>query len=244
MEIRQKGRCGKSSTAGCGNLPANSLMKIDYWCDVACPFCYIGETNMKKALRALHLQNPPELEFHTFELNPGAPKFPEGTGEDAERPMTPQESFHRIDSIDAAGKAAGLDMRYGKSLRANTRDAHRLIKMAHELGGITLADKVAENLYRACFTEHRNLSEPEVLLEIGEKNGLGREEVEQMLNSEKYLEEVLHDEHEAQAMNVISVPFFLVDNKYAFTGALSAEQMTVILKKIMEDAIPGSPQAG
>lgn len=216
-------------------------MKIAYWCDVACPFCYIGEANMKQALKALNLKDPPELEFHAFELNPDAPRFPAGTEEDA-LPLTPQESWTRIEAINEAGRAAGLSMDYGKSLRVSTRDAHRLIKMAHEAGGVALADQVAEDLYKACFTEHKNLSEPSVLIGIGEKHGLAAEAVKQMLAGDRYLEDVLHDEHEAQSMNVISVPFFLVDDKFAFTGALSAEQMTVILKKILDDAIPGAAQ--
>ena len=35
-------------------------MQIKYWSDIACPFCYIGSHNMKKAIKDLNL----ETKFH------------------------------------------------------------------------------------------------------------------------------------------------------------------------------------
>ena len=31
-------------------------MKITYWADYACPYCYIGETALKQAIRNLRLE--------------------------------------------------------------------------------------------------------------------------------------------------------------------------------------------
>ena len=45
-------------------------MKITYWSDYACPFCYIGETRMKKAIAAMDTTEPIELEMKAFQLDP------------------------------------------------------------------------------------------------------------------------------------------------------------------------------
>lgn len=188
---------------------------------------------MREALAALKIPHPPELQMRAYELDVNAGTVPQP--EEGENQET-------VRAVDEAGKAAGLDIRAGGAPRVNTRNAHRLIKMAGDMGGAPLASRVAEDLYRACFTEHLNVAVPDVLLSIGEKNGIGRVEIEQMLQSEKYLDEVLHDEHEAQTMQVAAVPFFLIDDKYAFTGALSVDQMSLILQKIMDHTIPGDEE--
>ena len=45
-------------------------MKIVYWSDYACPYCYIGETRLKKAIKKLGLENEVEIETQAFELDP------------------------------------------------------------------------------------------------------------------------------------------------------------------------------
>ena len=49
-------------------------MKIVYWSDYACPYCYIGETRLKKTIKELGLENEVEIETRAFELDPDAPK--------------------------------------------------------------------------------------------------------------------------------------------------------------------------
>ena len=214
------------------------LVKIAYWGDIACPYSYIGETNMRKALAALDLPDPPELEMRAYELDVNAGTSPHHAREEDSE----ERNAETVRAAEEAGKEAGLDIRWKDSLRVSTRNAHRLIKMAEDLGGPALGGRVAEDLYKAYFTENLDVAAPSVLLAVGEKNGIGREETEQMLNSEKYLDEVLHDEHEAQTMQVTAVPFFLIDDKYAFTGALSVDQMSLILKKIVDHTVPGDEE--
>lgn len=50
-------------------------MIIEYWSDFACPFCYIAETRMKKALRELDISDECRLDFKAFELNQDAPRY-------------------------------------------------------------------------------------------------------------------------------------------------------------------------
>lgn len=192
---------------------------------------------MRRALAGLGMT--PELTMRAYELDVNAGTSPHHA---AEKKEEAEQHAAAIRAADAAGREAGLDIRWEDSIRVNTRNAHRLIKMAEDMGGAELSGKVAGDLYRAYFTEHLDVAAPPVLLSVGEKNGIGREETEQMLAGEKYLDEVLHDEHEAQTMRVAAVPFFLIDDKYAFTGALSVDQMTLILQKINDHTIPGDEE--
>jgi predicted DsbA family dithiol-disulfide isomerase len=48
-------------------------MKITYWSDYACPYCYIGEKRLETAIEELGLGvNDIEVEMKAFELDPNA----------------------------------------------------------------------------------------------------------------------------------------------------------------------------
>ena len=59
-------------------------MKIIYYSDFACPYCYIGETRLKKAIAEIlsdddvSINEPVDLEMRSFRLDPEAPSVPEG----------------------------------------------------------------------------------------------------------------------------------------------------------------------
>ena len=45
-------------------------MNIEVWSDIGCPFCYIADTRLKKAIAALHAQDIFTVVMRSFELNP------------------------------------------------------------------------------------------------------------------------------------------------------------------------------
>jgi hypothetical protein len=45
-------------------------MKITYWSDYACPYCYIGEKRLETAISELGLENDIDIEMRAFELDP------------------------------------------------------------------------------------------------------------------------------------------------------------------------------
>ena len=44
-------------------------MKITYWSDFACPYCYIGNTRLKNAIHDLNLEDEIEININAFELD-------------------------------------------------------------------------------------------------------------------------------------------------------------------------------
>ena len=45
-------------------------MKITYWSDYACPYCYIGEARLKKAIEEIPELKDVEIEMKAFQLDP------------------------------------------------------------------------------------------------------------------------------------------------------------------------------
>ena len=207
-------------------------MKVQYWSDYACPYCYIGETNLRHALDELAVKY--EFEMKAFELNPYAKK---SAGGDivamfaAKYQLSLEDAKLRIESINEMARAAGLDFDYAKVFHTNTLDAHRLTKLAMAKGGTAMADRMAERLYKAYFSEGLNLGDAEVLVKLGTETGLKPEEIKAMLDSKDYAEQVSLDERQAQMNRISSVPCFVIEGTVAIPGAMPKEQFVEVIKK-------------
>ena len=140
----------------------------------------------------------------------------------------------RIESISQMGRAAGLDFHYSETRYTNTFDAHRLTKLAGQKSP-ELADRLQERLYKAYFTEGLELADHAVLTRIAIEEGMDPSEVKQLLESERYADDVRLDEREAQRYGVHGVPYFVVGNKYAIPGALPVESMERVLKTVLDE---------
>ena len=136
-------------------------MIIEYWSDFACPFCYIAETRMKKALRELDISDECRLDFKAFELNQDAPKVPKRNiveGFSHHYGMTMEQAQAQVDRICAMGKEEWLEFNYATARGSNTFDALRLTKLAQSKGR-ELGDAFVERMYKAYFTENRILAD-------------------------------------------------------------------------------------
>ena len=189
-------------------------MIIEYWSDFACPFCYIAETRMKKALRELDISDECRLDFKAFELNQDAPKVPKRNiveGFSHHYGMTMEQAQAQVDRICAMGKEEGLEFNYATARGSNTFDALRLTKLAQSKGR-ELGDAFVERMYKAYFTENRILADRETLLSIAEEMGLDRKESEDLLDGDMYSKEVRRDEQEAYYLgfaNLFHNPFIV-----------------------------------
>ncbi|NBD28940.1 MAG: DsbA family oxidoreductase, partial [Alphaproteobacteria bacterium] len=48
------------------------MVKLDIFSDPICPWCYIGKTNLDRALEQVG-DHPFKIEYHPFQLNPDMP---------------------------------------------------------------------------------------------------------------------------------------------------------------------------
>ncbi|SFA85235.1 Predicted dithiol-disulfide isomerase, DsbA family [Bacillus sp. UNCCL13] len=132
-------------------------------------------------------------------------------------------------------KEAGLDFQMDTLVLTNTFDAHRLTMYAKTQG---LMKEMTERILRAHFTESKHIGKHETLTELAVEVGLNREAVQQMLSSDEMADVVRADEQTAQQYRITGVPFYLINKKYALTGAQPTEVFVQALQKIIaEDEI-------
>jgi predicted DsbA family dithiol-disulfide isomerase len=191
---------------------------VDVTSDVICPWCYIGKRRLEKAIASFPDRADLRVRWHPFELNPQMPK--EGLNRREYR-IAKFGSWERSLALDAqvteVGRAEGISFVFDKAARTpNTLDSHRLIHLADREG---VQDAVVEALFRAYFTEGRDISHTRTLLDVVAGAGLDLDRAEAMLENNDGIGAIREAEQRAQAVGVQGVPFFLVNNETALSGA-------------------------
>ncbi|QQR95393.1 MAG: DsbA family oxidoreductase [Bacteroidota bacterium] len=221
-------------------------MIIEIWSDIMCPFCYIGKRHYENALKQFAGKNNIELKWKSYLLDPETPL-------EFEKPLNVYEylaerkgislaqSIKMHEHVVAMAKQAGLDYQLDKLVIANMLKAHRVIQFAKKKG---LADLIEENMFKAYFTEGKNLADDDVLVAIGIASGLTKEEVITALTDDLYAYEVDQDIQEARAIGLTGVPFFVFDRKYAISGAQPTEAFLNTLNKSCKEWLASNPQPG
>ena len=186
--------------------------------DVICPWCYIGKRRLEKAIATLEGQHEVEVHWHPFQLNPTMPKEGISRREYRIRKFGSWERSLELDArVIAVGKMEGIQFAFDKIDRTpNTVDAHRLIWLADQHG---CQDAIVEAIFRAYFTEGRNIGNRQTLIDAAAEAGLNRQIAEAMLNSDDE-KDVIEEATEVSRMHqVTGVPFFIVNNAISLSGA-------------------------
>jgi len=198
-------------------------MKVDIWSDVMCPFCYIGKRKFESALAQFPNGKDIEIEWHSFQLDPDITAQP---GKDvytylAERKgMTVDQSKQMHKQVVQMAAGEGLQYNFDKAVIANSFDAHRISHLAKKHGK---GDAMEEQLFRGYFTEGKDIADHAVLIAMAKNIGIPEQEVIDVLNSKQYADAVEADIVRASQIGVRGVPFFVLDNKYAVSGAQPSE---------------------
>jgi|SRR5450432_270947 len=208
-------------------------LRIDVWSDIACPWCYVGKRHLEAALARFAHRDAVEVVWRAFELDPSAPRERERTGSYSERLAkkyctTVREAQVRIDRMIDIARADGLVFDFDRIRPGNTFDAHRLLHLAHERG---VQDALKERLLRAYMSEGEPIGSPEALLRLASEAGLDPDVVRATLGSDDYAREVRQDETEAHEIGVEGVPFFVLDGRYAVSGAQPVELLLQAIEK-------------
>jgi predicted DsbA family dithiol-disulfide isomerase len=203
-------------------VPAGT-MKVEIWSDVMCPFCYIGKRRFEQALEQFVHKDQVEVVWRSFQLNPDLPAhFKQPVHEYlAERKgITPEQALQMNAQVTNMAASEGLQYNFDKAVVANSFDAHRFSHLAASVG---LGDAAEERLFKAYFTEGKNIADQHILAELGTDIGMDKAAVQNMLSGNTYAKEVHDDIEEAEALGIRGVPFFVLNRKYAVSGAQPAE---------------------
>ena len=159
-------------------------LTVDVISDVICPWCYIGKKRLEKAIAAFDGQQEVRVRWLPFQLNPTMPKEGISRKEYRIRKFGSWERSLELDAkVVAVGETEGIHFAFDRIERTpNTVDAHRLIWLADQQG---CQDAVVEALFRAYFTEGRDISNRQTLIDVVAEAGLERQLAEAVLNSDR-----------------------------------------------------------
>ncbi|TWT02253.1 DsbA family protein [Planomicrobium sp. CPCC 101079] len=210
-------------------------MKIEIWSDYACPFCYIGKRTFEQALKQSGFEGKAEISFKAFQLDPDAPNNSAISIYDhlaKKMGQTVEQAKAMTQDVAEHARTVGLQFNFDDMIHTNTFTAHRLAKWAESIGKDAV---VAEKLLHGYFAEAKNVGDKDVLVDIAEEAELPREEAQAVVASEQFSEEVLNDIEEARQIGIQGVPFFVVNRKYALSGAQSLETFVEAITQIAEE---------
>ena len=205
-------------------------MKIEIWSDIFCPFCYIGKRRFENALNKFENKEEVEVQFKSFELNPNAEKINNSNIHEAiseKYGISLEEARSNNENIVKQAKGLGLDFNFDSLVLTNSFDAHRMIHFAKEYGK---HKEMVEALFKAYFTDSKNISDFNTLGDIVKSVGLDKDEAIKVLNSNKYEKEVREDEALARRYSITSIPTFIINNKFIVTGAQSEDIFLMALR--------------
>ena len=211
-----------------------NTINIILWSDFACPYCYIGETRLQNAIDELGIRDQVTIDLRAFELDPNAPK--EVVSSTPERfaqkyRLSLEGAKEQIEQISSLGRELGIDFRYATTQYSNTRDAHRLMKLAEAKYDRETVGRLNEALFEAYFVENLILADHKVLHDKAVGVGMKEADVKEVLESDTYDDEVRFDEREAMMRGVHGVPYIVFNGGLAIPGAMSTDGFKSALQR-------------
>lgn len=208
-------------------------MNIVMWADLQCPFCYVGEKNLENAIKELGLEDQVKMDIKSYEIH----REEDGNGDQKMLDIFQKKDGFSLEGAkkqinkinNMAKEEASEIIDFACVHESNDRDAHRLYKLARDLG----KDKeFRQALHEAYFKKEEILSDWKVLLKLAEETGLDHEKAQQALEEKWYENEILNDEMEFDALKLESVPYFII-NQTIVPEHLTKEEFIKILKEQM-----------
>jgi predicted DsbA family dithiol-disulfide isomerase len=218
-------------------------VQIEIWSDIACPWCYIGKRRFEAALAQFEHQDEVRVTWRSFELDPDAP--PERTGDRAQRlaekyGMTVEQAREAEQRLTSVAADDELPFRFDIARSGSTFDGHRLVHLAEAHG---LQDATKERLLRAYFTEGELMSDHDALERLAVEVGLDQREVRELLDSDRYADDVRADERTAGELGISAVPTFVIDRRLGASGAQPPETLLDLLRQGWTKRSPASTLA-
>jgi predicted DsbA family dithiol-disulfide isomerase len=194
------------------------IISINVFSDVICPWCFIGKRRLEKAIVALDGRHEVRVRWLPFQLNPTMPREGISRREYRTKKFGSWERSLELDAkMVAVGGIEGVYFALDRIKRTpNTLDAHRLIWLAEKEG---IQDAVVEALFRAYFTDGRDISNRQKLIGVIAAAGLERQRAEVMLSSDEGMAAIKEAAEQSRRLQVDGVPFFIVNNETTLSGA-------------------------
>ncbi|WP_282027460.1 DsbA family oxidoreductase [Ruegeria faecimaris] len=210
------------------------IVQIDIVSDVVCPWCIVGFRQLDLALKQQNILA--KLRWHPFELNPNmAPEGQNLREHIAEKYGSSREQSQMMrDRLTQIGTDLGFTFAFDDDSRiVNTFAAHQLLDWA-EAQGRQHPLKLA--LFEAYFTNQKDVSNIDILLEAAETAGLDRNAARRVLESGAHAAPVREKQQYWTGRGISGVPAMVFGGKYLLTGAQGADSYTQVLQRCLTEA--------
>ncbi|MDG2313239.1 MAG: DsbA family oxidoreductase [Alphaproteobacteria bacterium] len=203
------------------------MVHIDIYSDPVCPWCYIGKRRLERTLSARD-DLKVDIKWHPYLLNPDMPL----SGMDQTSYLIYkygglERAIKFQDIISETGQGERLALNFDQIQNTpNTINAHRLIRLADNYG---LQNEIVEALFTAYFKNGEDIGDHGVLIRIGHSIGLDSKISRSYLSSNKNISYVTSQDLRARRMNISAVPYFIINKKYAISGAQEPEAFFPLL---------------
>jgi predicted DsbA family dithiol-disulfide isomerase len=210
-------------------------MIVDVWSDVVCPWCFIGRRRLQKALQSVAGSENVTVRHRAFQLQPDASGvMPTKELLAKKYNLNPEQVESSQANVCSIADGEGLCYDLTNTMSGNTGNAHRLLKWAETQGK---EDALLEAMYSGYFEKSQGVFSDAELLAFVAQVGLDQSIAKEILASNDYSDEVLHDQHLAQQLGANGVPFFVFDMKYGISGAQPQEVFNATLEKALEESV-------
>jgi predicted DsbA family dithiol-disulfide isomerase len=209
------------------------MINIDVISDTVCPWCFIGKRRLEKALadRPDYLF---QINWRPFQLNPDLPKDGMSRAQYLALKFGSDDRASKIyQTVHMAALEEGLDIKFnGLNNQPNTLSSHRLIRWAGTAG---VQNEVVELLFQEYFFNGRDIGDADTLASVAAKAGMDRDLVHELVLSGADEKLVADEEVVARRMGIAGVPCFVIDGKYAVSGAQDSAVLVNIFDLAFQD---------
>jgi predicted DsbA family dithiol-disulfide isomerase len=215
-------------------------MKVEIWSDVVCPFCYIGKRKFESALEKFPHKDEIEIEWKSYQLSPKMKTEPSKNVHQylaEHKGISLDEAKAMNEEVTRMAAENGLTYNFDKTIVANSFTAHRFSHFAKQYAKQNEAEEL---LFRAYFTEGKNIDDIDTLAALGTQLGLTASTVKETLKTTMFSDDVHMDIYEASQVGAQGVPFFVFDNKYAISGAQDSSLFLQTLEKAFAEHDPNA----
>ena len=207
------------------------MIKIDIISDVVCPWCFIGKKRLDNAINK-YKDYKFDINWHAFQLNPDMPN------NGINRKLYLSSKFggeNRAQdiykNIEMAGLSSGIQFNFEKIITMpSSFNAHILIEYSKEQN---LQNKISEELFNAFFIEGKNIGEFNILSELADNSNILNFSKKVILERKDLIDNVLKSDTSSRDRGISGVPFFIINDNYAVSGAQESE----VFEKIFETCL-------
>ncbi|MBN9075535.1 MAG: disulfide bond formation protein DsbA [Rhizobiales bacterium 65-79] len=207
---------------------------IDVVSDAVCPWCFVGQKRLDKAVASL-----PDIDvgirWRPFQLDPTIPPEGKDRKEYMRAKFGDGDRLRQVHAnLEEIGRSEGIAFDFDAiTVSPNTLDAHRLIRWA-ATSGEDVQGRVARRLFQLYFEEGKNIGDHEVLVGAARECDMDEAVVRTLLATDADRDAVRQEIDTVNRMGVSGVPCFLIEGRYAVMGAQGSDTLAEAIRKISE----------